>query len=346
MRVQLKGLKVVTKRLADGRKARYYYAWVGGPRIEGEPGSIEFTASYNAAIASKPRNTRAAMLCALTDAYQDSGDFLGLADRTRQDYTKLIKQIVAEFGEMPIAALADRRTRAEFMTWRDGLAKKSRRQADYAWTVLARVLSWSVDRGLSDANPCAKGGRLYSGSRADKTWSVEDIAAFRTKASPALSLALTLALWTGQRQGDLLRLTWSDYDGAAIRLKQSKTGRRVMVPVGTPLKTVLDSTKRESPRVLVNNDGIPWTPDGFRVSWRKACIKAKVKGVTFHDLRGTAVLNLALAGATEAEIATITGHSLKDVRSTLDASYLSRDNRLAESGIRKLESVSKLRATD
>ena len=140
MRVQLKGLKVVTKRLADGRRARYYYAWVGGPRIEGEPGSIEFTASYNAAIATKPHNTRAAMLCALTDAYRDSGDFLGLADRTRQDYTKLIKQIVAEFGEMPIAALADRRTRAESMTWRDGLAKKSRRQCRRRWTVLARTV--------------------------------------------------------------------------------------------------------------------------------------------------------------------------------------------------------------
>jgi hypothetical protein len=113
------------------------------------------------------------MLCALTDTYQDSSDSLGLADRTRQDYTKLVKLIVTEFGEMPIAALADRRTRAEFMTWRDGLAKKSRCQADYAWTVLARILSWSVDRGLSDANPYAKGGRLYSGSRADKTWSVD-----------------------------------------------------------------------------------------------------------------------------------------------------------------------------
>jgi hypothetical protein len=37
------------------------------------------------------------------------------------------------------------------------------------------------------------------------------------------------------------------------------------------------------------------------------------------DLRGTAVTLLALAGCTEAEIATISGHSLRDVRSILDA---------------------------
>ncbi len=46
---------------------------------------------------------------------------------------------------------------------------------------------------------------------------------------------------------------------------------------------------------------------------------------------------LALMGCTEAEIATLTGHSLRDVRSILDAHYLNRDQSLAESAIRKLE---------
>jgi hypothetical protein len=36
-------------------------------------------------------------------------------------------------------------------------------------------------------------------------------------------------------------------------------------------------------------------------------------------------------------MATITGHSLRDVRSILDAHYLHRDPVLAESAIRKLE---------
>ncbi|MFL5101979.1 MAG: hypothetical protein ACJ8E5_15410 [Xanthobacteraceae bacterium] len=64
--------------------------------------------------------------------------------------------------------------------------------------------------------------------------------------------------------------------------------------------------------------------DGFRASWRKACVAAGIVGVTFNDLRGTAVTRLALAGCTEAEIATITGHSLRDVRSILDAHYAPR----------------------
>jgi len=95
--------------------------------------------------------------------------------------------------------------------------------------------------------------------------------------------------------------------------------------------------QRQSTFILTTADGKPWTSDGFRASWRKASAKAGIVGITFNDLRGTAVTRLALAGCTEAEIATITGHSLRDVRSILDAHYLHRDPALAESAIQKLE---------
>jgi len=65
--------------------------------------------------------------------------------------------------------------------------------------------------------------------------------------------------------------------------------------------------------------------------------RAGITGLTFNDLRGTAVTRLALAGSTEAEIAAITGHSLRDVRSILDLHYLHRDPGLAENAIAKLE---------
>ena len=65
--------------------------------------------------------------------------------------------------------------------------------------------------------------------------------------------------------------------------------------------------------------------------------RAKIDGLTFHDLRGSAVVRLALAGATVPEIATFTGHSLKDVEAILDAHYLGRDVQLAENALRKLE---------
>jgi integrase len=75
---------------------------------------------------------------------------------------------------------------------------------------------------------------------------------------------------------------------------------------------------------------------------RGACAKAGIRGLTFHDLRGSAVVRLALADATVPQIAVFTGHSLADVEAILDAHYLGRDAKLAEIAIMKLETRTKL----
>ena len=340
MRIRLKGINSVKKRRADGSVKTFYYAWKSGPPLRGEPGTPEFIASYNEAVARKAVVVPSGALLSLLQQYQQSSEFTALAISTRRSYIALIKRIEKKFSDFPLSALSDRRTRGIFKDWRDSIATDSgRRQADYTWSVLARVLSWGLDRGIILRNPCERGGRLYRASRNDKIWTDDDEASFFKQAPGHLHLALLLALWTGQRQGDLLRLPWSAYDGTHIRLRQSKTGARISIPVGAPLKEALDAAAktRHGPIILTSSDRQPWTSDGFRSSWTKACRKAGIVGVTFNDLRGTAVTRLALAGCTEAEIATITGHSLRDVRSILDAHYLHRDPALAESAIRKLE---------
>jgi integrase len=236
----------------------------------------------------------------------------------------------------PIAAFV-----ASSRVWRDKFSNTPRK-ADFAWTVLARILSFAKDRGIISVNPCERGGRLYSGNRRDKVWSEEDIGSLLSIAPKEIQLALMLAIWTGQRQGDLLRLPWSAYDGTHIRFQQSKTGRRIVMPAGAPLKALLDLTERRGPVILTNTIGRPWTADGFRSSWGKLSYRAGIGDLTFHDLRGTAVVRLAIAGATVSQIATFTGHSLKDVEAILDAHYLGRDIQLAEAAVLKLEARTKL----
>jgi len=53
MRGRLKGINSVRKRLADGTVKTFWYAWKGGPALRGEPGTQEFIASYNEAVATK-----------------------------------------------------------------------------------------------------------------------------------------------------------------------------------------------------------------------------------------------------------------------------------------------------
>lgn len=168
MRVKLKGINRVSKRLADGKRAVYYYAWKGGPRLRGQPGSEQFIASYNEAVALRRRGPEGTVL-GLSRSFRQSEEFRGLAPRTRSDYASKLSSIEANFGDLELEALVDRRTRGIFLDWRDRLAKSSRRQADYAWVVLARLLSWGLNRGKIAVNPCEKAGRLYRGSRAKKS---------------------------------------------------------------------------------------------------------------------------------------------------------------------------------
>jgi integrase len=354
VRVRLKGITGKTVTLADGRVHSYWYAWKGGPRLRGEPGTPEFIASYNEAVGRKIA-PQTGVLGAIIDRFKASEAFGDLAARTQADYLQKIRLIEKEFGTFPLAALTDNRSREVFRAWRYELAKASRRQADYAFAVLSLILAWALDNGLVDANPCTRMGRLYGSSRSDKIWTAGDESNFNAKAPVHMHLPLLLALWTGQRQGDLLALKWWSYDGTHIRLTQSKSVSkkrrkkpvRVAILVGAPLKAALDAArigKSTEDHILLTSDGKPWTADGFRSSWRKACAAAGIRGLTFHDLRGTAVTRMALHGSTEAEIAYITGHTLSEVRSILD-SYLHRDQRLGDSAIRKLEKGTNLPKT-
>ena len=334
MRVRLKGINRAKVKLANGERITYYYAWRGGPRLVGEPGSSEFVASYYAAIQSRREPDRASFLSVIV-GYKTSQDFLSLSPRSQSDYLKQIKKIETKFGDLPLAALEDARVTREFLEWRDRMAN-SPRQADYAWTILMRLLSWARTRGLTLYRPPERVERLYHADRSEKIWEELQQAAFLAVASEPLQRAFILALETGQRQGDLLALPWSAYDGQWIRLRQAKTGRRVNIPVTRRLKAMLDNMPRTSTQILTNKRGMAWQPNAFRKAWGDTCRKAKITGLHFHDLRGTAVTRLAEAECSHAEIAAITGHSMRDVGAILDK-YLARTDKIALSAIAKLE---------
>ena len=125
-----------------------------------------------------------------------------------------------------------------------------------------------------------------------------------------------------------MRLTWGNYDGALISLRQGKTGRKVEIPCTKALKRMLDSLDRTTAVVLATKTGRPWTARYFKAQWEAASKQAGITELHFHDLRGTAITMLAEAGCTTPQIAAITGHSLKTVTTILDK-YLARTRVLA-----------------
>jgi integrase len=280
----------------------------------GREGSVEF---YQALADVVTRAPSQGTVKSLIWRYKQSPEHATLRPRTRADYAKQLDKIESVFGPLTLQAMASREISRHIYDFRDGL-KASPRRADYAIQVLKLLLAWATRRGLIERNRAALVERLYHSDRRERVWSDDQISSFLETAPEPLRWAMMLALETGQRQGDLITLTWSAIGNGTISLRQSKTGARVCVPISAALeKTLEDARVVGSPVILTKASGRPWDPkgNGFRAAWQAACKAAGVRGVTFHDLRGTFVTRRLAVGWTTLEVAMCTGHSLRDLAS-------------------------------
>lgn len=266
----------------------------------------------------------------LCERFRESREFRSKRAITRFDYEKQMRLLSGTFGPELVRHI----DRSIVYTYRQGL--NPGRQSHYRMQVLRIVLEHGRNIGLIEGeNPASRPGGF--GLKARTTlWSDEQIAAFKAKAPASLQLALDLALYTGQRQGDLLRLQWANLRAGWIELTQSKTSAAVSIPIHRELKAALGPTDRVG-LVLVNETtGQPWRAHAFRQRWAAISEEAGIEGVLFMDLRRTSVTRLGEAGCTVPEIASITGHSVDDVQRILDT-YLRPTRKMAAKAIRKLE---------
>ena len=86
--------------------------------------------------------------------------FTRLRDRSRSSYQMIIRKIEDAFGDLPIAALNDPHVTNDFLEWRDSMSATPC-QADYAWRVLMRIISWARGRALTTYRPPERVERLY-----------------------------------------------------------------------------------------------------------------------------------------------------------------------------------------
>src|ERR1700692_3975514 len=86
-RRKLPGVATASKRLADGSKRKYYYAWRGGPMLKGEDGAPlqpkdpQFVVAYAAAHAERIKPASGSMF-SLIAAYKLTTEFTGLTEKT------------------------------------------------------------------------------------------------------------------------------------------------------------------------------------------------------------------------------------------------------------------------
>ena len=144
------------------------------------------------------------------------------------------------------------------------------------------------------------------------------LSAARTN-SAVMYAAVTVALATGARQGEMLRLTWADVDlpRSTIRLIKTKNdqARSVHLPsiAVDALKALKSGPVVSTKHVFLDVDG-QWM-DGQRLDrqWRYIRTAAGLKDCRWHDLRHSAASYLAQNGATLLEIGSVLGHKSPSV---------------------------------
>lgn len=307
-----KGVWFTKKRLASGEVVRYGYLGRGpGMEALGREGSPDFHSRLAELLRRTPAEGKVAFLIW---RYKSSAEFEKLRPLTQRDYRRQLDKVQVKFGKLSIGAMNAPLISDHIYRWRDDMAKASPRQADYAISVLAAMLTWSVRRGLIDHNRAAGVSDVYAANRRENVWSPEQEADLHAKASDPLRWVATVAVETGLSQQDLLVLPKSAVQGELLVSRRLKNGTPVAIPISPRLRAVLNEFPATDSVMLLNKaDGKPWDlkGNGLRAAFRDSCAEAGITGRTFHDLRGTFITRRRTLGWTAEETALCSGHKVK-----------------------------------
>jgi len=119
-----------------------------------------------------------------------------------------------------------------------------------------------------------------------------------------------MALNTGMRRGEILKLKWEDVNlrNGFLMVKDTKNGESRSVPINATVRALLDGLVRrvDSSYVFFNRKGKPFKQ--VTHSFDSACRKAGIMDFHFHDLRHSAASFMAMGGVSLLAIGMILGH--------------------------------------
>jgi integrase len=319
---------------------RHYFRRPGFARVTlpGLPGSAEFMAAYQAALAAQPVPIGASgevpgSMSALIRSYYAAPAFASLSPTTKVNYRRILERFRAEHGAKPVALIEPRHIRAIVAKLADRPAA-----ANELLSILKVMMQHGAETGMRRDNPAREVRKIRYQRTPFATWSEESIAAFEARwpVGTRARLAMDLMLYTGQRRSDVIRMGRQHMQGGLLRVVQGKTGADLLIPLHVALRASLAAAGHQHLTFLVTESGAPFASGGAFYNWFKDCIRAAglPGNLSPHGLRKAAARRLAEAGCTPHEIAAITGHAtLSEVARYTRAAD---QKRLAESAITRI----------
>jgi integrase len=271
--------KVVKRRLVDGTVKEYTY--------ERKPPAPRF-----------PGNT----VTALIERFRRTPTWVGYAANTKAGYEMAFKVLERRGG-----TLVQSVTRADLIDTYNGLALRYPAKARNFIAYTRALFAHAVDIEWIDTNPALRIKTVSIGNWT--AWTPAQAKVALDRLPEHLRRVVILALYTGQRRGDLIAMGWTAYDGASIRLVQQKTKRALVIPVHPALKTELDSWERKATTILVNSKERPWGGSALSHSMSAALDALGLpEDLNMHGIRKLSGRNLAEAGCSAFEVMAVLGH--------------------------------------
>ncbi len=182
---------------------------------------------------------------------------------------------------------------------------------------LSSCLSYAVKQlRWIDDNPCFNLMKLKESKGRDRTLNAEEaerlLVACRESQNPYLYCITLMAITTGMRQGEILKLEWNhvDLEAHIAHIKETKNGRPRSVPL---VLEIIEELKklygcRNLAKPLVFASKTAFGKIDIKKAWQVAAKKVGLGDVHFHDLRHTYSTKASKQGATTIELSTAMGH--------------------------------------
>lgn len=285
---------------------------------------------------------------AVLDEYEASPTFTKNRATTQANYRRILRWAHDALGALPVDVIKPSLVQYAL----DKLADKPAAQFN-ARAVLGAVDRWAAVRDKLPRE-ITKGTEAIGSDGGCEPWTDAQVQLAERHARPDLARIVTIAVHTGQRGSDVVRMRLTDIDEridpatrermAGIHVVQQKTGKRLWVPLTTTLAAKIAEWRPtiRPPWLLVTRpSGEPYTRPLLSWHWNDEratnphlapLLEAKLK---LHGLRATCVVRLRQRGASVLQICSMVGMS---------EPMVSRYSRLADQGDMAMAAVHYLNA--
>jgi integrase len=177
---------------------------------------------------------------------------------------------------------------------------------------LKTIFNIAILWGKTDFSPAKQIKRIPVNNIREKFLSDEEMRRLVGAADPEIKPVLIIALSTGMRRNEILDLKWQNvhFEGKYIFIEYSKSGKTRRVPMNDLIIEALKNVPKVSEFVFYSPKiRAKISISTVRTAFLKACEKAKIKDLRFHDLRHCAASAMVRRGIDLVTVSKILGHS-------------------------------------